>query len=117
MPRKSTGEKLEKVVSTKIAVSDFELLEKHARQEYIQNNITQPTISMLLRLIITRWAITVNKKITSQIELDNKKYDEKNIPNKQWRNTFTHYPAEIVVETVEEYDYEKGGVKKKNLRK
>jgi hypothetical protein len=70
MPRRSTGEKLEKVVSTKIAVNDFELLEKHARLEYNQYHITQPTISMLLRSIITRWAKSVNKKITSQIEWD-----------------------------------------------
>lgn len=30
MPRKPTGEKLEKVVSTKMPVDDFKLLEKYA---------------------------------------------------------------------------------------
>jgi hypothetical protein len=117
MPRRSTAEKFEKVVSAKIAVSDFELLEEYARIEYNEYHITQPTISMMLRLIITRWAKSVNKKITSQIELDTrKKYGEKNIPNNR-RNDVTHYPAQIELETGEEYDYEKGGVKKKNLHR
>jgi hypothetical protein len=87
MPRRSTGEKLEKVVSTKIVVSDFELLEKYARLEYNKHHITQPTISMLLRLIISRWRNDVMRKRT-------------------------HWPAQIEWETGEEYDYEKGGVKK-----
>jgi hypothetical protein len=86
MPRRSTGDKFEKVVSTKIAVSDFELLEKYARLEYNKHHIPQPTISMLLRLIISRW-----------------------------RNDVNHWPAQIELVTGEEYDYEKGGVKKKKL--
>ena len=86
MPRRSTGEKLEKVVSTKIVVSDFELLEKYARLEYNKHHITQPTISMLLRLIISRW-----------------------------RNDVMHKRAQIELDTGEEYDYEKVGVKKKKF--
>ena len=34
MPRKETGEKLEKVVSTKISLEDFMLLEKYAKIGY-----------------------------------------------------------------------------------
>ena len=55
MPRKVTGEKLEKVISTKIPTKKFELLEKYARQYYIQNKIKQPTVSALLRALINGW--------------------------------------------------------------
>ena len=56
MPRKSTGEKLEKVVSTKICDDDFMLLQKYAKIHFNQNQLVQPTISHLLRWIIKRWA-------------------------------------------------------------
>ena len=56
MPRKTTGEKLEKVVSTKIGLADFILLEKYARIRYNENKLKQPTISHLLRKIIKGWA-------------------------------------------------------------
>jgi hypothetical protein len=36
MPRKETGEKLEKVVSTKISLEDFTLLKKYAKIGYNQ---------------------------------------------------------------------------------
>ena len=49
MPRKIAGEKLEKVVSTKIGLADFISLEKYARIRYNQNKLKQPTISHLLR--------------------------------------------------------------------
>lgn len=55
MPRKSTGEKLEKVVSTKIGLADFTVLEKYARIRYNENRLKQPTISHLLRMIIRVW--------------------------------------------------------------
>jgi hypothetical protein len=70
MPRRPTGEKLDKVISTKIPFSDLQLLEEYARLEYNRRHIPQPTISMLLRLIIARWAESVEKKKTSQIEWD-----------------------------------------------
>ena len=77
MPRKSTGEKLEKVVSTKISDNDFMLLQKYARIQYNANMILQPTISHLLRLIIKNWAKVVKDKKRSprgtnhsQVELD-----------------------------------------------
>ena len=50
-----TGEKLEKVISTKIPTKKFELFEKYARQYYIQNKIKQPTVSALLRALINGW--------------------------------------------------------------
>ena len=56
MPRKTTGEKLEKVVSTKIGLADFILLEKYARIRYNENKIKQPTISHFLRKLIKGWA-------------------------------------------------------------
>ena len=115
MPRRSIGEKLEKVVSTKIAVRDLELLEKYARLEYNNHHITQPTISMLLRFIITSWTESVEKKKTSQIEWERRKKYDKNIPNSRWRNDVMHKRAQIELETGEEYYYEKGGVKKKNF--
>jgi hypothetical protein len=56
MPRKSTGERLDKVVSTKICDDDFMRLLKYAKIDYNSNMILQPTISHLLRLIIKNWA-------------------------------------------------------------
>jgi hypothetical protein len=56
MPRKTSGEKLEKVVSTKISLADFMLLEKYARIRYNENKLRQPTVSRLLRTIIKGWA-------------------------------------------------------------
>ena len=71
MPRKAHGAKLEKVVSTTITLEDFNLLEKYARIRYNENKIKQPTISHLLRKIITIWANArrnegVTKKSPSQ---------------------------------------------------
>jgi hypothetical protein len=53
---------LEKVVSTKISVDDFILLEKTARMYFNQNSFVQPTISHMLRWIIKRWAKVVRDK-------------------------------------------------------
>ena len=51
MPRKVNGEKLEKVVSTKISLEDFMLLEKYAKIGYNHSLLTQPTISHQIRYI------------------------------------------------------------------
>jgi hypothetical protein len=56
MPRKETGEKLEKVVSTKISLEDFMLLEKYAKIGYNHSLLTQPTISHQIRYILKKWA-------------------------------------------------------------
>jgi hypothetical protein len=55
LPRKVTGEKLEKVISTKISTKKFQLFEKYAREYYIQKKIKQPTVSVLLRGLINGW--------------------------------------------------------------
>ena len=62
LPRKVTGEKLEKVISTKIPTKKFELFEKYARQYYIQNKIKQPTVSALLRALINGWLAALEKR-------------------------------------------------------
>jgi hypothetical protein len=61
LPRKVTGEKLEKVISTKISTETFELLEKYARQYYIQNKLKQPTVSRLLRSLINGWLLALKR--------------------------------------------------------
>ena len=55
MPRKSSGDKLEKVVSSKRSVGDFKLLEKYVRIDYNENRMVQPTISHMFRRIIKNW--------------------------------------------------------------
>ena len=55
MPRMSTGEKLEKVVSTKISTKDFVILQKRARDYYNLGWLEQPNLSHLLRWIIKKW--------------------------------------------------------------
>lgn len=56
MPRRVTGKRLEKVVSTTLSVDDYRILEKYARIWYGENKIQQPTISHLLRYLIQVWA-------------------------------------------------------------
>ncbi len=55
MPRKSTGEKLEKVVSTKISAKHSVILQKYARGYYNLNWLEQPNLSQMLRWIIKNW--------------------------------------------------------------
>jgi hypothetical protein len=59
LPRKTEGEKLEKVVSTSLSVADFDLLKKYARIDYEANALTLPTVSHLLRRIVKNWVILV----------------------------------------------------------
>jgi hypothetical protein len=61
MPRKA-GEKLEKVVSTKISLEDFMVLEKYARICYNKDLLNQPTISHMLRLVLKKWAAYMRKE-------------------------------------------------------
>ena len=62
MPRKETGEKLEKVVSTKISSEDFAFLEKYARICYNKDLLNQPTISHMVRFVLKRWADIMRKE-------------------------------------------------------
>ncbi len=57
-----TGEKLEKVISTKISTKKFELFEKYAREYYIQKKIKQPTVSGLLRGLVNGWLAARERK-------------------------------------------------------
>lgn len=41
--------RLEKVISSKISLEDFQLLEELARQYFFENKIKQPTISHIVR--------------------------------------------------------------------
>ena len=53
--QKPNRPRLEKIVSTKITAEDFRLLKIKSKQLYNQNHIELPTVSHLLRWIITRW--------------------------------------------------------------
>ena len=55
MPRKTEGEKLEKVVSTTLSLADFDVLKKYARINYEINVLTLPTVSHMLRAIVKNW--------------------------------------------------------------
>ena len=85
MPRRSLGEKLEKVVSTKISHADFTLLEKYARIRYTENRLRQPTVSRLLRVIIKRWANGIREveamKATDRSRASYPQKQQKNITN------------------------------------
>ena len=61
MPRKE-GQKLEKVVSTKIPLEDFMILEKYPKICYNKDLLNQPTISHMLRLILKKWAANMRKE-------------------------------------------------------
>ena len=47
--------RLEKVISSKISLEDFQLLEELARQYFLENKIKQPTISHIVRAMIHSW--------------------------------------------------------------
>jgi hypothetical protein len=74
MPRKVTGEKLEKVVSTTISADEFKLLQESARNYYNRNLIVQPTTAHLLRFILKSWAKSRKKEMdriaTTEIQGD-----------------------------------------------
>jgi len=47
--------RLEKVISSKISLEDFRLLEQLARRYYFENKIKQPTVSHVVRAVIHQW--------------------------------------------------------------
>jgi hypothetical protein len=57
MPVEQTSNRpwLEKIVSTKITLEDFRVLNIKTKELYNQNHIELPTVSHLLRWIITGW--------------------------------------------------------------
>jgi hypothetical protein len=61
VPRKLSGVKRTKVVSTKIPDSEYTLIDHYAKEYYLQGNIRQPNTSQLLSYIITDWLDTMGK--------------------------------------------------------
>ena len=61
MPRKKSDENLTKVVSSIISAEDFEILEKYTKVYYNQNLLKLPTISHMLRYILSNWAKEIRK--------------------------------------------------------
>lgn len=62
LPRKEIGEKLEKVISSKLPLADFKFFESYAKKMYIENMINQPTISHVIRYIVRDWVLQTRKK-------------------------------------------------------
>ena len=62
MPRKKSDENLTKVISSIISAEDFEILEKYAKVYYNQNLLKLPTISHMVRYILSDWANEMRKK-------------------------------------------------------
>ena len=62
MPRKKSDENLTKVISSIISAEDFGLLEKYAKVYYNRNLLKLPTISHMVRYILSTWANQMRKK-------------------------------------------------------
>ena len=62
MPRKRSDENLTKVISSIISTEDFEILEKYARVYYTQNLLKLPTISHMVRYILSDWANQIREQ-------------------------------------------------------
>ena len=62
MPRKKSDENLTKVISSIISAEDFGLLEKYAKVYYNRNLLKLPTISHMVRYILSAWANQMRKK-------------------------------------------------------
>lgn len=58
MPRKKSEENLAKLISSNISTEVFDTLLKYTKIYYNNNTLTQPTISHLVRYILTDWART-----------------------------------------------------------
>ena len=58
MPRKKSEENLAKLVSSNISTEVFDTLLKFTKIYYNNNTLKQPTISHLVRYILTDWART-----------------------------------------------------------
>lgn len=55
MPRKKSDENLTKVISSIISAEDFESLEKYAKVYYNMDVLKLPTISHMVRYILSNW--------------------------------------------------------------
>ena len=62
MPRKKSDENLTKVISSIISAEDFGILEEYAKVCYNRNLLKLPTISHMVRYILSAWANQMRKK-------------------------------------------------------
>ena len=67
MPRKKSNENLTKVVSSIISAEDFEFLERYAKLCYNQNQLKLPTISHMVRYILSNWVKDIRSRDQSFI--------------------------------------------------
>lgn len=62
MPRKKSDENLTKVISSIISAEDFGILEEYAKVYYNRNLLKLPTISHMVRYILTNWVNETRKR-------------------------------------------------------
>ena len=62
MPRKKSDENLTKVISSIISAEDFEILEEYTKVYYNRNLLKLPTISHMVRYILTNWVNETRKR-------------------------------------------------------
>lgn len=67
MPRKKSDENLTKVISSILSVEDFETLEGYARVYYNRNLLKLPTISHMVRYILSNWVKDMRRREQSFI--------------------------------------------------
>ena len=62
MPRKKSDENLTKVISSIVSAEDYRILEEYAKVCYNRNLLKLPTISHMVRYILSTWANQMRKK-------------------------------------------------------
>lgn len=67
MPRKRSDENLTKTVSSIISPEDFEFLERYAKLCYNHNLLKLPTISHMVRYILSNWVKDIRSRDQSFI--------------------------------------------------
>jgi hypothetical protein len=67
MPRKKSDENLTKVISSIISAEDFGILEEYAKVYYNRNLLKLPTISHMVRYILSNWVKDMRRREQSFI--------------------------------------------------
>ena len=67
MPRKKSDENLTKVISSIISAEDFGILEEYAKVYYNRNLLKLPTISHMVRYILSNWVKDIRRREQSFI--------------------------------------------------
>jgi hypothetical protein len=67
MPRKKSDENLTKVISSIISAEDFGILEEYAKICYNRNLLKLPTISHMVRYILSNWVKDTRRREQSFI--------------------------------------------------